>query len=252
MSLPEKERPKTDPIFAPWSHVDQSPLRKNLQCVQGILNLLPNGPEDGGLMVLAGSSQHYTELWDHFDHKKGKDGWNTWEQQFLDEEMCSWLENEKGCKWVKVCCQPGDLLLWDSVSLGPLDARKQSSQEERRTLTIGIAPHREQFTTARLRPRPMIDLLHVCLDSPFSLSTHMHAYLKLSRCLLQAGKHGFGRSEGEASRGLGWKALHRSRSFHYPPHSKGSAGRSPKLQPSYEKTSAGASAVEARQAAGWA
>ncbi|KAL4874296.1 hypothetical protein BJY04DRAFT_212189 [Aspergillus karnatakaensis] len=113
MSLPESSRPKTDPIFAPWSHVDQSPLRTNLQCVQGIMNLLPNGPEDGGLMVLEGSSQHYTELWEHFDHKKGKEGWNTWEQQFLDEEMCAWLES-KGCKWVKVCCQPGDLLLWDS------------------------------------------------------------------------------------------------------------------------------------------
>ncbi|KAI8169755.1 hypothetical protein K4K49_010908 [Colletotrichum sp. SAR 10_70] len=113
LSLPVSERPKTDPIFAPWSHVDQSPLRTGLQCVQGILNLLPNGPDDGGLMVLEGSSKYYAELWQHFDHKKGENGWNTWEQQFLDEEMCSWLES-KGCKWVKVCCEPGDLLLWDS------------------------------------------------------------------------------------------------------------------------------------------
>ncbi|VUC30168.1 unnamed protein product [Clonostachys rosea] len=113
MSLPEAERPKTDPVFAPWAHVDQSPLRTNLQCVQGILNLLPNGPEDGGLMVLEGSSKYYAELWEHFDHKKGENGWNKWEQQFLDEDMCVWLES-KGCKWVKVTCEPGDLLLWDS------------------------------------------------------------------------------------------------------------------------------------------
>ncbi|KAJ5621819.1 hypothetical protein N7528_005051 [Penicillium herquei] len=113
LSLPEAERPKTHPIFAPWSHVDQSPLRSNLQCVQGIMNLLPNGPEDGGLMVLEGSSKLYADVWKHFDHKKGENGWNTWEQQFLDEEMCSWLES-KGCKWVKVCAGPGDLLLWDS------------------------------------------------------------------------------------------------------------------------------------------
>ncbi|GAD97196.1 hypothetical protein ANI_1_2256104 [Paecilomyces variotii No. 5] len=113
LSLPEAERPKTDPIFAPWSHVDQSPLRTNLQCVQGIMNLLPNGSDDGGLMVLEGSNRFYTELWQHFDHKKGETGWNTWEQQFLDEDMCEWLES-KGCKWVKVCAQPGDLLLWDS------------------------------------------------------------------------------------------------------------------------------------------
>ncbi|KAJ0120016.1 hypothetical protein J7T55_000869 [Diaporthe amygdali] len=113
LSIPEKGRPKSDPAFAPWAHVDQSPLRSNLQCVQGILNLLPNGPEDGGLMVFDGSNTLYKELWENFDHKKGEKGWNTWEQQFLDEEMCAWLES-KGCKWVKVCAQPGDLLLWDS------------------------------------------------------------------------------------------------------------------------------------------
>ncbi|ETS76807.1 hypothetical protein PFICI_12194 [Pestalotiopsis fici W106-1] len=113
LSVPENGRPKTDPAFAPWAHVDQSPLRSNLQCIQGILNLLPNGPEDGGLMVFDGSNRLYEELWEHFDHKKGEKGWNTWEQQFLDEEMCAWLES-KGCKWVKVCAGPGDLLLWDS------------------------------------------------------------------------------------------------------------------------------------------
>ena len=116
LSLPEHERPKTDPVFTPWSHVDQSPFRTNLQCIQGIVNLLPNGPEDGGLMVLEGSSSFYSELWRHFDHKKGPNGWNTWEKQDVDEEMCQWLES-KGCKWVKVCAQPGDLLLWDSVCL---------------------------------------------------------------------------------------------------------------------------------------
>ena len=66
-------------------------------------------------MVLDGSTKYYTELWEHFDHKKGENGWNSWAQQKVDEEMCQWLES-KGCKWVKVCAQPGDLLLWDSVS----------------------------------------------------------------------------------------------------------------------------------------
>lgn len=112
--MPEQERPKTDPLFAPWSHVDQSAYNPNFDCIQGILNLLPNGPEDGGLMVLDGSSKYYTELWEHFDYKKPENGWNSWAFQLVDEEMCSWLES-KGCKWVKVCAQPGDLMLWDSV-----------------------------------------------------------------------------------------------------------------------------------------
>lgn len=41
---------------AAWPHVDQSPRRRGLQCVQGLLNLAPNGPRDGGLIVLRGSS----------------------------------------------------------------------------------------------------------------------------------------------------------------------------------------------------
>lgn len=118
MSLPMEERPKTDVVFKPWSHVDQSPLRTNLHCIQGIMNLADNGPEDGGLMVLEGSAKYYTELWETFDHKKPAEGWHTWDQQNVDAEMCQWLE-ERGCKWVKVCAQPGDLLLWDSVSFNP-------------------------------------------------------------------------------------------------------------------------------------
>lgn len=116
LSLPEQERPKTDPLFAPWSHVDQSTCRTSFDCVQGILNLLPNGPDDGGLMVLDGSSQYYTELWEHFDHKKPERGWNEHAYQTVDAEMCQWLE-AKGCTWIKVCAQPGDLMLWDSRTI---------------------------------------------------------------------------------------------------------------------------------------
>ncbi|KAM0748624.1 hypothetical protein T439DRAFT_68812 [Meredithblackwellia eburnea MCA 4105] len=113
MSMPSEARPKDDIAFKPWSHVDQSPLRTNLQCVQGILNLLPNGPDDGGLMVMQGSSALYTQLWEAFEDKKPEGGWNTWEQQFLTEDMNNWLL-ARGCKWLKVCAGPGDLLLWDS------------------------------------------------------------------------------------------------------------------------------------------
>ncbi|CAK7200160.1 hypothetical protein SEUCBS139899_002851 [Sporothrix eucalyptigena] len=113
LSVPDSAREPTDAVFAPWAHVDQSPYRTNLQCVQGVLNLLPNGPQDGGLTVLEGSHALYSQLWQHFDHKKGVDGWNKFEQQNLDAEMSQWLEDQ-GCRWVKVCAQPGDLLLWES------------------------------------------------------------------------------------------------------------------------------------------
>lgn len=80
------------------------------------MNLLPNGPDDGGIMVMEGSSKYYRELWKHFDHKRGPNGWNRHEQEFLDEDICKWIES-KGCKWIKVCCEPGDLILWDSQTV---------------------------------------------------------------------------------------------------------------------------------------
>lgn len=52
LTLPHPDRQPN----AAWPHVDQSPKRKGLQCVQGLLNLAPNGPRDGGLIVLKGSS----------------------------------------------------------------------------------------------------------------------------------------------------------------------------------------------------
>lgn len=124
--MPEQERPKTDPVFAPWSHVDQSPFNAKFDTVQGILNLLPNGPEDGGLMILEGSSSFYSELWQRFGHKQGENGWSKAAFQYVDEEMCQWLES-KGCKWTKVCAQPGDLLLWDSVCRRPLSTHYPGS-----------------------------------------------------------------------------------------------------------------------------
>lgn len=55
ISLPQKDAAKD--VHKPWPHVDQSPTRQFLHCVQGIANLAPNGPLDGGLMVLRGSKE---------------------------------------------------------------------------------------------------------------------------------------------------------------------------------------------------
>lgn len=58
VSLPFPDRPAED--FNPWPHVDQSPLVTDLHCVQGIVNLAPNGPMDGGLMVSAAARSSAT------------------------------------------------------------------------------------------------------------------------------------------------------------------------------------------------
>ena len=35
----------------PWPHQDQDPQKPGFRCLQGLVNLLPNGDNDGGLIV---------------------------------------------------------------------------------------------------------------------------------------------------------------------------------------------------------
>lgn len=94
------------------------------------MNLTPNGPDDGGLMVsksmhvagkadpqvLRGSSALYTQLFDAFEDKKPEGGWNKHDRHDHTPEQIQWLIDH-GCEYHKVTAEPGDLLLWDSVSL---------------------------------------------------------------------------------------------------------------------------------------
>lgn len=107
LTLPTKDR---EPVKA-WPHVDQSPLRRGLQCVQGILNLTTNGPKDGGLIVLKGSSALNESFFKTHDTERETWGPADW-FGFTPEEV-DWFK-DRGCTAVKVCAEPGDLILWDS------------------------------------------------------------------------------------------------------------------------------------------
>ncbi|EKG16767.1 hypothetical protein MPH_05970 [Macrophomina phaseolina MS6] len=45
---------KDIPPNNPWPHQDQDPEKGGFRCLQGLVNLLPNGPDDGGLIVCKG------------------------------------------------------------------------------------------------------------------------------------------------------------------------------------------------------
>ena len=62
MTLPKRK----DDNFKPWPHCDQAPERKGLACVQGLLNLAPAGPKDGGLLLMPGSSALFEEYFSTF------------------------------------------------------------------------------------------------------------------------------------------------------------------------------------------
>ncbi|KAI5475009.1 hypothetical protein MNV49_002101 [Pseudohyphozyma bogoriensis] len=98
-----------------WPHIDLSPSRKGFFCAQSIVNLNDNGPNDGGLLVMKGSSRLMKEFFDVHGrppvHPTGKIDWH----MFTEEEK-EWFF-ARGCEWIKVCAEAGDLILWDSATI---------------------------------------------------------------------------------------------------------------------------------------
>lgn len=101
---------------ASWQHIDCSPHRKGFFCAQGLVNLSEcDRDDDGGLLVMEGSSR----LMKRFFDENGRPPLPTHER--LDWHMFSnedkqWFIDQ-GCKWFKVNCNPGDVVLWDSSTM---------------------------------------------------------------------------------------------------------------------------------------
>lgn len=93
-----------------WPHVDQSPLRNGMACVQGIINLSESGPEDGGLTVYPGTHNLLAEF---FATQTDRSDWVPNDFFSFTSEHLSWFE-ARGCRPHKLCAEPGDLLVWDS------------------------------------------------------------------------------------------------------------------------------------------
>ncbi|KAK4897982.1 hypothetical protein LTR27_004366 [Elasticomyces elasticus] len=96
----------------PWPHQDQDPLKPGFRCLQGLVNLLPNGPNDGGLIVCKGGHALSEEFHKEFINEPRIPAWTPEWFGFTEAGM-NWLK-DRGCVWEKVCADPGDLLLWDS------------------------------------------------------------------------------------------------------------------------------------------
>lgn len=119
MALPGR---KDLPANKPWPHQDQDPAKPEFRCLQGIVNLLPNGAEDGGLIVCRGAHRLSEQFHREFSAFE-KDPVFRWTQEWygFSEAGLKWLEEHGSganggpeCEWVKVECEPGDLLVWDS------------------------------------------------------------------------------------------------------------------------------------------
>ncbi|KAJ3513320.1 hypothetical protein NM208_g15205 [Fusarium decemcellulare] len=97
----------------PWPHQDQDPEKPGFRCLQGLVNILPNGDQDGGLIVCKGAHLLSEEFHEAFKNEENKIWAWTKEWYGFTEQGMEWLK-QKGCEWIKVNAEPGDLLLWDS------------------------------------------------------------------------------------------------------------------------------------------
>ncbi|KAF5012627.1 hypothetical protein FDECE_1319 [Fusarium decemcellulare] len=122
----------------PWPHVDQSPFRQGLQCIQGIVNLSKSGPEDGGLTVYPGSHKLVDQF---FAEKTDKAEWIRKDWYRFTPEQIAWFEDH-GLKPHKVTAEPGDLIIWNS-SLIHWGAEPTAASNTIRTITyVSYAPAR--------------------------------------------------------------------------------------------------------------
>ncbi|UPL00743.1 hypothetical protein LCI18_011677 [Fusarium solani-melongenae] len=97
----------------PWPHQDQDPEKPGFRCLQGLVNIFPNGDRDGGLIVCKGAHMLSEEFHEAFKNEPDKIwAWTNEWYGFTDTGL-EWLK-QKGCEWIKINAEPGDLLLWDS------------------------------------------------------------------------------------------------------------------------------------------
>ena len=133
ITLPNR---KDVPRKPAWEHIDQSPLRKGLHCVQGILNLSPSGPEDGGLVVYPGSHAVMEEF---FKTQTDEATWNPMDRYMFTDEHLAWFK-ARGIVPHKVCAEIGDLIVWDSRTIHYGSEPTEKSSQIRTVIYAAYTP----------------------------------------------------------------------------------------------------------------
>lgn len=89
-----------------WFHVDTTWKTKDIQCYQGVINFLPNGPDDGGLIVV--DKSHL--ILDDYLERHPSQGLGFWHPEMGDPAI-------KDLEILKICLEPGQIALWDSRTI---------------------------------------------------------------------------------------------------------------------------------------
>lgn len=89
--------------FKEWFHCDQGHFCYDFACVQGVVNLIDNGKDDGGLVLLQNSKNYFKS----YLNRHPSEGIKYCHVDVNDDEM-------KGLTKIKICAPAGHILLWDS------------------------------------------------------------------------------------------------------------------------------------------
>jgi hypothetical protein len=89
--------------YKDWFHIDQPRTIRDFACVQGIVNLVNNGPDDGGLLLIEDS----------------KDVYDTYMDKHPSYGLCWAVADSKddllsNKKYIKICANAGEIILFDS------------------------------------------------------------------------------------------------------------------------------------------
>ncbi|KAF2227131.1 hypothetical protein BDZ85DRAFT_279023 [Elsinoe ampelina] len=90
----------TKDLIVSFDAVNFDPKKAGFRCLQGLVNILPNGPNDGGLIVCKGGHQYSEQFHKEMAWEEPIPAWNPEWYGFTDRGM-EWLAN-KGLEWVKL------------------------------------------------------------------------------------------------------------------------------------------------------
>ncbi|KAH7024815.1 phytanoyl-CoA dioxygenase [Microdochium trichocladiopsis] len=150
-----------------WEHIDQSPMRRGVHCVQGLMALSPSGPEDGGLVVFPGSHKLNEEF---FDTQTTRESWLPMKDvHVFSREQLDWFA-ARGVHPHKVCLEVGDMVMWDSRTIHYGSEPTEKSSQIRTALYATYVP-------ASLASADQLELKRQAFES-YSSTTHWpHQYI---------------------------------------------------------------------------
>jgi hypothetical protein len=121
----------------PWEHIDQSPMRRGVHCIQGLIALSPSGPEDGGLIVFPGSHNLNEEF---FETQTDKKSWVPMKDIYVfGRDQLDWF-GARGVRPYKVCLEVGDMVMWDSRTIHYGSEPTEKSNQIRTALYTTYVP----------------------------------------------------------------------------------------------------------------